>query len=1574
VTAGSNLVASTGDVSATRGSVVAASNVSAGSNVRAALDVTAARHLSASSNVTAGGNVSASSNVTAGSNVSAAFDVAATRHVSAGSNVSATFDVTATRHVTAGSNVSATFDVAAGRSITAGSNVTATFDVAATRHVTAGSNVSATFDVAATRHVTAGSNVSATFDVAAGRSITAGSNVTATFDVAAARSVTAGSNVTATFDVAAARSVTAGSNVTAAFDVVAGSNVRAGSNVSATFDVEARCGNVRAGSNITAGSNVTAAWTLTAGSNLNAAYAYVSGAATVAGSLSAGALTGGAISDALSATSSTTAASCTALSNTYAKALDAYNRAASTATLTIDIASNSGLITADKGATVIDGSTIITTPGGYVYKPANVCTASNVTSIRGMTAVTSNTMCLWGTAGVGRVYLTPTVYHDVTTSPCDVAMVVNTSTNTCKLLVAIDNQAVINDVAVNATGNKIMIVGRYTLNKPPAITCKSDTGTTTSSFSGWFPTIASSLSGSFMTCINISDGTGGWATATHVQSLSGGAGTEAKAVCVDGNGDTYVAGSYSATTDNAISWYAATTKFSDALSGFGLTTNFKATPAGGAYSTYVVRIFSNGYPIPSPVTMGQKASVASITIKSGDASQGSVYPDSISVSGSALYVAVTSKGNSVTVFTSKTTDMTFNNPSASTITPNAATQALVKLNTGDMLGAWTANLTANFNSNCVRAGPAGGVYLATSSVSSNADSFYLPNWGTSTSASVRYVRGSTASNTAGAVFKYSDDGFPQWCTTVYSPDTHLKLSSLSANSDSVSVTTTVFNDGDPPTASAGVLADNGAVSWPLLSGDRTHAVVMSNNNGRPYYAVGVEHLSTAAATASGFAALSSSNVFFLARSDKAIWNSAGANETPTTRSLAGDTVVYAGVSSAADVRPLMMLFQRNQLAPTMTMPVLGVAAAAVDGTTKLLLNTTTMSADVVLKTNPVPPLVLSDPSAYTTFSVPAGAGQQLAWYGQKWRQISGAVGASSSGSSSSGSSGSSGGTGTYSSTPTFQQLSVDMTISVNGFEIINDKRSMSNITNLAMTGVLSNAGGALALTGATPASTVAFVGGTPLLDGSRNLSNVGALSMAGPLTNAGTTSLTATSGTVLSVNGQPLVDAARNLTNVSALTLSGALTSTAGTVALNNAAPYTAAVLSVNGTSVLDGLRNLTGLNNVALSGSLSNTAGALVFGATGAATVLHVGGAPLVDASRNVVNAGNLTMSGVLSNANALVLSSGTAGAKVLYAGGQPILDTGRNLSNVNGLSAGGAVSLTASAGTVLSVGGTQLLDGARNFTNVGNVTMAAGGVLSNTAGITTSGALSAASLTLSGTLSAASLTLSGTLSAASLTLSGAMTAASLSGAAISDSTASTLSSVAASSKAVKAAYDLASTAYARADTPASLTVNGTSLSAPTTVASTGYIGVGIANPLYPVHVAAKTAADSVSVYCDGDVSFQSDRRVKRDLRLITDALAKVRAIGGYTYLMRRTAFGAGAEGEAEEEEADAAQRPPQRRRLGLVAQEVQQQLPEAVSEAPDGRLSVAYGNMVALLVEAVKELADEVAALRAAQQQQQQ
>lgn len=95
--------------------------------------------------------------------------------------------------------------------------------------------------------------------------------------------------------------------------------------------------------------------------------------------------------------------------------------------------------------------------------------------------------------------------------------------------------------------------------------------------------------------------------------------------------------------------------------------------------------------------------------------------------------------------------------------------------------------------------------------------------------------------------------------------------------------------------------------------------------------------------------------------------------------------------------------------------------------------------------------------------------------------------------------------------------------------------------------------------------------------------------------------------------------------------------------------------------------------------------------------------------------------------------------------------------------------------------------------------------------------------------------------------------------------------------------------------------------------------------------------------VTATGNVTAYSDERLKTDLVVIESALDKIDVLRGVCYTRK-------VDGS---------------RQTGLVAQDVQKVLPEAVVEV-DGFLTVAYGNLAGLFVEAIKELRAEIKELR--------
>jgi len=96
------------------------------------------------------------------------------------------------------------------------------------------------------------------------------------------------------------------------------------------------------------------------------------------------------------------------------------------------------------------------------------------------------------------------------------------------------------------------------------------------------------------------------------------------------------------------------------------------------------------------------------------------------------------------------------------------------------------------------------------------------------------------------------------------------------------------------------------------------------------------------------------------------------------------------------------------------------------------------------------------------------------------------------------------------------------------------------------------------------------------------------------------------------------------------------------------------------------------------------------------------------------------------------------------------------------------------------------------------------------------------------------------------------------------------------------------------------------------------------------------------------GNVTAYSDIRLKENIKVIPNALEKVQKIRGVTFTRN----------DQEDKE---------KLHAGVIAQEVEAVLPEVISEDNLGIKNVAYGNMVGLLIEAIKELKTEVDDLKA-------
>ena len=118
--------------------------------------------------------------------------------------------------------------------------------------------------------------------------------------------------------------------------------------------------------------------------------------------------------------------------------------------------------------------------------------------------------------------------------------------------------------------------------------------------------------------------------------------------------------------------------------------------------------------------------------------------------------------------------------------------------------------------------------------------------------------------------------------------------------------------------------------------------------------------------------------------------------------------------------------------------------------------------------------------------------------------------------------------------------------------------------------------------------------------------------------------------------------------------------------------------------------------------------------------------------------------------------------------------------------------------------------------------------------------------------------------------------------------------------------------------------------------------VGIGTDKPQHTLHVEGTVAGR-------GQFVSLSDAAAKTDVAPLAGALDAVGRLRGVSYRWQ-------------DAPADATPRA-----VGLIAQEVAEVVPEAVTDFDDGQKGVAYGSLVPVLIEAVKELRAQVASLEA-------
>ena len=116
----------------------------------------------------------------------------------------------------------------------------------------------------------------------------------------------------------------------------------------------------------------------------------------------------------------------------------------------------------------------------------------------------------------------------------------------------------------------------------------------------------------------------------------------------------------------------------------------------------------------------------------------------------------------------------------------------------------------------------------------------------------------------------------------------------------------------------------------------------------------------------------------------------------------------------------------------------------------------------------------------------------------------------------------------------------------------------------------------------------------------------------------------------------------------------------------------------------------------------------------------------------------------------------------------------------------------------------------------------------------------------------------------------------------------------------------------------------------------SSGNVGIGLTTPSYALHV-------SGAIYASGDITALSDQRHKQNITPLTDSLAAITQLSGYSYT--RSDY------------------KPGEKQIGLIAQEVKEVYPEAVSyDDVNDTYSLNYGCLMAPVIQAIKEMKDRI------------
>lgn len=125
------------------------------------------------------------------------------------------------------------------------------------------------------------------------------------------------------------------------------------------------------------------------------------------------------------------------------------------------------------------------------------------------------------------------------------------------------------------------------------------------------------------------------------------------------------------------------------------------------------------------------------------------------------------------------------------------------------------------------------------------------------------------------------------------------------------------------------------------------------------------------------------------------------------------------------------------------------------------------------------------------------------------------------------------------------------------------------------------------------------------------------------------------------------------------------------------------------------------------------------------------------------------------------------------------------------------------------------------------------------------------------------------------------------------------------------------------------------------------GDVGIGTDAPDERLHVDGNIKSNAFlgGTFRGEEFLYTSDEKLKERVKDLDNSLQKVLALRGVSFYFKNQ---------------------PDVKKIGLIAQEVEKVVPEVVATNQEGIKSVEYGNLIALLIEAIKEQQKEIDMLK--------